>query len=57
MERGGCLPAAWAKTLSRLLPPEGTPTEEELESEVEELVSNLMMDDPEGEDEEDVDDY
>ena len=57
MERGGCPPEAWAKTLSRLLPPEGTPTEEELEAEVDEMVSRLMMDDPEGEDEESVDDY
>lgn len=57
MERGGCPPEAWAKTLSRLLPPEGTPTEEELEAEVEELVSRLMMEDPEEEDEESVNDY
>lgn len=57
MERGGCPPEAWAKTLSRLLPPEGTPTEEELEAEVEEMVSRLMMDDPEEEDEESVEDY
>lgn len=41
MDRGGC-PEAWARTLSRLLPPEGTPSEEELEAEVDATLDMLM---------------
>ena len=58
MYRAGCSPEAWATTLSRLLPPGGTPTEEELEAEADEMISRLMeAEDPRGEDDEDVDEH
>lgn len=42
MEKGGCPPEAWARTLSRLLPPEGNPSDEELGAEVNETLRLLM---------------
>ncbi|CAN0189870.1 unnamed protein product, partial [Laminaria digitata] len=42
VDRGGCPPEAWAQTLSRLLPPEGTPSEEDLEAEVDATIEMLM---------------
>ncbi|CAM9542434.1 unnamed protein product [Scytosiphon promiscuus] len=42
VDRGGCPPEAWARTLSRLCPIEGTPSEDEIGSEVEETVAGLM---------------
>ncbi|CBN77901.1 expressed unknown protein [Ectocarpus siliculosus] len=44
-DRGGCPPEAWARTLSRLCPSEGTPSEEQLGAEVEETVAGLMTPD------------
>lgn len=43
VDRGGCPPEAWARTLSRLLPPGGTPSEEELGSEADETAEKLMV--------------
>lgn len=42
VDRSGCPPEAWAKTLSRLLPPGGTPSEAELEAEVDKTLDLLM---------------
>lgn len=56
MDRGGCPPKAWARTLSRLLPPDGNPSEEELEAEADDTIAMLMdTDDPEEGDNEGAD--
>lgn len=45
MDRAGCPPEAWAKTLSRLCPKEGTPSDEKIGDEVDETVAGLMASD------------
>lgn len=42
VDRGGCPPDAWSRTLSRLCPIEGTPSEDQLGVEVEETVAGIM---------------
>lgn len=53
VDRAGCPPEAWARTLSRLCPTEGTPSDEKIGAEVAETVAGLMASDdrPDGDDE------
>lgn len=53
VDKSGCPPEAWTKTLSRLLPPGGTPSEAELEAEVDRTLDLLMAVTDEQEDDDD----
>lgn len=64
-DSAGCPPDLWARTLSRLCPTEGTPSDDKLGAEVDETVAALMAPEegeapPEGElygESDDDDDY